>query len=191
MITRERAWAQLTQWTNSPSLRKHARSVELAMRAAAEAYGNGNADVEAFGIVGALHDADYQRWPDQHPSVIVRWLEERGETAMARAIAGHYTKWGKPCETLMEKCIVATDELTGFIVACALLRPDGIASLMPASVRKKLRDNSFAAKVDRGEIQTGCDLLGVELSHHIQLIIDALKPHAAELGIAARAVRSA
>lgn len=183
MMTREDAWKQLTAWTSSPSLLKHARTVELSMRQAALRYGNGDADVEMYAAAGLLHDADYERWPDEHPAVIVRWLQERGEQQLADAVAGHYSKWGKPCDTPLSRSLLACDETTGFVVACALLRPDGIESLTPQSVKKKMKDRSFASKVDRDEIHLGCGLLGVELDQHLQMIIDALKPYARELGL--------
>ncbi|MEE9279718.1 MAG: HD domain-containing protein [Myxococcota bacterium] len=185
-ITREQAWEQLCAWTETASLRKHARAVELVMRAAAEPYGAGEADAERWGIAGMLHDADYERWPDEHPRRIVAWLEESGEPAIAHAVSAHYTKWNVPYETPLDEALLACDELTGFIVACCLIRPDGIHTLTPKSVRKKLKDKSFAAKVERDEVTAGPELLGVDLADHIQFVIDALKPHATELGLNGR-----
>ena len=181
-ITREQAWTKLCEWTRSDALRRHARAVELVMRAAAERYGE-DADVEAWGIAGMLHDADYEQWPDEHPQRIVSWLRERGEDAIAHAVSAHYTRWNVPYETLMDKALLACDELTGFIGACCLVRPDGIASLTPASVKKKLKDKRFAAKVERGEVRAGAEQLGVDLAEHIAFVIDALRPHADELGL--------
>ena len=182
-ITRERAWEKLCEWTETESLRKHARSVEVVMRAAAERYGAGEADVEAWGVAGMLHDADYEKWPEDHPSRIVAWLREEGEEAIAHAISAHYTKWGVPYESALDRALLACDELTGFIGACCLVRPEGVATLKPKSVKKKLKDKHFAAKVERDEVTAGAELLGVDLGEHIQFIIDALKPHAEELGI--------
>jgi predicted hydrolase (HD superfamily) len=186
MLTREEAWRHLSEWTQTDSLRKHARSVEIVMRQAAHTYGAGDADTETWGIAGMLHDADYERWPEDHPRRIVDWLQKRGEAEMAHAVSAHYTKLGVPYETALDKALLACDELTGFIIAAALVRPQGVTTLTPKSVRKKLKDKAFAAKVERDEIQRGVDLLGVDLSAHIQFIIDALKPHADELGIGPR-----
>ena len=149
---------------------------------AAEVYGEG-ADAEYWGMTGMLHDADYEAWPEEHPRRIVQWLRERREDAMADAIAAHYSKWGQPCETRLAKALLACDELTGFTGACALVRPEGILTLKAKSVRKKLKDRSFAAKVERSEILHGVALLGVDLNDHITFVIDALKPFAEELGL--------
>ena len=183
-LTRERAYEKVTEWTQDPSLLRHMRSVELVMRAAAHCYGAGEADVARWGIAGLTHDGDYERFPDEHPQKIVAWLNEIDEPDIAHAVACHYTKWGVSLETALDKALLACDELTGFIIACCRVRPDGIASLAPRSVVKKLKDRSFAAKVDREEIAMGCQMLGVALEDHIQFVIDALTPHAGELGIA-------
>lgn len=182
-LSRDQAWAHLCEWTETDSLRKHARAVEVVMRAAAHRYGAGAEDEESFGIAGMLHDADYEKWPEEHPRRIVAWLEERGEPAIAHAVAAHYTGWGVPYETTLDRALLACDELTGFVGACALVRPEGIATLTPKSVKKKLKDRGFAAKVERAEVTAGAELLGVDLGEHIQFVIDALKPHAAELGL--------
>ncbi|MBI3818981.1 MAG: metal-dependent phosphohydrolase [Planctomycetes bacterium] len=181
-LTRDQAWAQLCIWTETESLRKHARAVEIVMTAAAARYGSPD-DERAFAIAGMLHDADYEKWPDEHPNRIVAWLRERGEESVAHAVSAHYTKWGVAHESALDKALLACDELTGFIVACCRVRADGIASLAPASVAKKLKEKSFAAKVERAEVHAGVEKLGVRLEDHIQFIIDALKPRAAELGI--------
>jgi predicted hydrolase (HD superfamily) len=183
-LSREAAWEHLCSWTETDSLRKHARAVELVMRAAAARYGAPDADVELWGIAGMLHDADYERWPEEHPKRIVAWLEERGEGALAHAISAHYTKWGVAYETALDRALLACDELTGFVVACSLVRPEGVDTLGASSVVKKLKDKRFAATVDRGEVHAGVELLGVPLAEHIDFVIAALRPHAAELGIA-------
>ena len=182
-LTRQQALAQLEAWIDDPSLRKHARAVEIAMRAAAAAYGSGPEDADLWGLTGLLHDADYQRWPEDHPRRIVDWLREQGEEEMAYAVSVHQTAWNLEPKSALDRALVACDELTGFVVACCLVRPDGIASLQPKSVKKKLKDKAFAAKVDRQIIRLGLDWLAVEPDRHIQLVIDALKPHAEELGI--------
>ncbi len=185
-VTYEEAERLLHEWTTSPSLLGHARAVEAVMRRAAHRYGGGKADEEAWGITGLLHDADYDRWPDEHPKHVIAWLRERGEEAIAHAVAVHMTVWGVPAESALDKALLACDELTGFVVACCLVRPDGIATLTPSSVKKKLKDKAFAAKVDREDVRAGVEGLGVDLDEHIQLVIDALKPHAESLGIAGR-----
>jgi predicted hydrolase (HD superfamily) len=185
-ITRDEAWAHLCEWTETESLRKHARAVEIVMRAAAHRYGAGAEDEESWGIAGMLHDADYEKWPEEHPQRIVAWLRERGEETIAYAISAHYTKWGVPHESALDKALLACDELTGFVVAACLVRPEGVSTLAPKSVRKKLKDKAFAAKVERAEVTAGAELLGVEIGDHIQLVIDALRPYAAELGIEGR-----
>ena len=143
--------------------------------------------MEQWGIAGMLHDADYEQWPEDHPQRTVAWLQERGETKIAHAVSAHYTKWGVPYETVLDQALLACDELTGFIIAACLVRPDGVTTLTPKSVKKKLKDKAFAAKVERDEIQKGVELLGVDLTEHIQFIIEALKPYADELGIAPKA----
>jgi predicted hydrolase (HD superfamily) len=188
-LSREEAWAHLCQWTETDSLRKHARAVELVMRRAAHRYGEAGSrpdEEELWGIAGMLHDADYEKWPEDHPNRTVTWLRERGEERLAYAISAHYTQWNIPYQSALDRALLACDELTGFVVACCLVRPEGISTLEPKSVRKKLKDKAFAAKVDRREIDAGASLLGVELSDHIAFVIEALKPHAEELGITGR-----
>ena len=185
-IARDEAWEHLCSWTKTDTLRRHARSVEIVMRAAAHRYGVGEADVELWGIAGMLHDADYEAWPEEHPQRIVDWLRERDEAALAHAISAHYTKWGVAYESQLDKALLACDELTGFIGACALVRPEGIATLAAKSVKKKLKDKSFAAKVERDEVSAGVSMLGVDLGEHITFIIEALRPHAEELGLQGR-----
>ncbi len=179
-ITHDQALEQLHAWTTNPSLLGHARSVEIVMRAAATKFGG---DPEVWAITGLLHDADYDQWPEDHPKRIVDWLREQGEEEIAYAVSFHQTKWRLPAKTMMDKALLACDELTGFVIACCLVRPEGIATLEPKSVKKKLKDKAFAAKVDREIIRSSVELLGVEFDQHIQFVIDALKPHAEELGI--------
>ena len=185
-LTRDEAWQHLCAWTPSAALRNHARAVELVMRAAAHRYGDGAADEERFGLAGMLHDADYDRWPEDHPQRITAWLVERGEHEVAHAVSAHYTRWGVPHESQLDRALVACDELTGFVGACALVRPEGIATLTPKSVKKKLKQTSFAAGVEREEVEAGARLLEVDLTEHIAFVIEALKPHADELGLGPR-----
>ena len=183
-LTHDHALQQLYAWTTNPSLLGHARALEIVMRAAASKYGG---DPETWGITGLLHDADYDQWPEDHPQRIVDWLRQQGEEEMAYAVSFHQTKWGLPPKSMMDKALLASDELAGFIVACSLVRPEGIATLEPKSVKKKLKDKAFAAKVDREMIRSSVEILGVALDEHVQFVIDALKPHAEELGIAGKA----
>lgn len=185
-LSRDEAWSLLCEWTPTDALRRHALAVEHVMRAAAERYGPGPAAAETWGLAGLLHDADYDRWPDEHPRRIVAWLSERGEPELAHAISAHDTRWGVAYESALDKALLACDELTGFVGACALVRPGGIATLEPKSVLKKLKDKGFAAKVERPEIEAGVRLLGVDLAAHVAFVIGALAPHAQQLLLAGR-----
>ena len=187
-LSRDEAWELLCEWTPSEALRRHARAVEIVMRAAAHRYGRGTEDEEAFGLAGLLHDADYDRWPEEHPHRIVAWLRERGEEEIAHAISAHYTGWGVPYESALDKALLACDELTGFVGACALVRPEGITTLKPKSVKKKLKDKNFAAKVERTEVHAGVERLGVSLDEHVAFVIEALRPHAFELQLEGRSL---
>lgn len=180
MISRVEAKEILQSMTQSASLLRHMRTLELVMEAYAVKY---NENQEEWAIAGLLHDADYEAFPDKHPAVIVEKLNKMGEVKIAHAISAHYTKWNVPYETLLDKALLACDELTGFIVACCQVRPDGITSLEPKSVVKRLKDKGFAAKVDREEVYKGAELLGVDLNEHIHFIIDVLLKNREELGI--------
>jgi predicted hydrolase (HD superfamily) len=182
-MLREEALMKLDEWVNSPSLRRHAHAVEVIMRAAATRYGETSADCEQWALAGMLHDADYELAPDRHPGLIVDWLKLKHEPEIAHAISAHGITWGVPYRTQMDRALVACDELTGFIVACALLRPDGIHTLNAASVLKKLRNPKFAAGVDRSEVYGGAAILGVEMQEHIDFIISALRDSATALGL--------
>lgn len=179
-MTREEARELLHSLTESESLLRHARSVELVMEAYAKKL---NEDTEEWAIAGMLHDADYEKYPDQHPNIIVSKLKQIGEENLAHAISAHYTKWGVKYETLLDKALLACDELTGFIIACSHVRPDKIEGLQSKSVIKKLKDKSFAAKVEREEVQAGAELLGVELPDHIDFIISVLQENKKELNL--------
>lgn len=180
MITRVQAKELLLSLTKNPSLLRHMRTLELVMEAYAEKLGE---DKEEWAIAGLLHDADYEAYPEKHPQVIVEKLMTLHEPKIAHAISAHYTKWNVPYDTLLDKALLACDELTGFIVACCQVRPDGIAALEPKSVIKKLKDKGFAAKVERDEVYKGIELLGVDLTEHITFIIGVLKKNRQELGI--------
>jgi len=181
VLTREEAWSLLCEWTPGAALRRHARAVELVLRAAAVRYGPGESAAGAWGLAGLLHDADYELWPDEHPRRIVAWLAGRGEAELAHAISAHYSKWGVPQQSALDRALLACDELTGFVGACALVRPGGLPTLEARSVLKKLKDKGFAAKVERFEIEEGARLLCVPLAEHVEFVISALRPHGREL----------
>lgn len=179
-MKRTEARELLYSMTKNTSLLRHMRTIELVMEAYAEKLGE---DKEQWAIAGLLHDADYETWPEQHPNLIVAKLREAGEEKIAHAISAHYTKWNVPYHSRLDKALLACDELTGFIVACAQVRPDGIASLEVKSAVKKLKDKSFAAKVERDEVYAGATLFEVDLNEHIGFIIEVLKRERIELGI--------
>lgn len=179
-MTRTEARTLLREMTDSPALLRHMRTIELVMEAYAEKFG---ADKEKWAIAGLLHDADYEKFPDQHPAVIVKKLNEMGEPEVAYAISAHYTKWNVEYKSLMDKALLACDEITGFIVACSQVRPEGIGTLETKSVIKKLKDKSFAAKVERDEVYKGVELLGTTLEEHISFIINILRNNRQELAI--------
>ena len=181
-MTRDEARALLSTMTTGPSLLRHARTVELVMEGMARHFGE---DPEKFAVTGLLHDADYEKFPDKHPNVIVQKLKDLGEDEIAHAIAGHYTKWNVPRNTLLDKCIIAADELTGFIVAAALIRPTRIEGIKAKSVLKKFKTATFAAKVDREECLKGAELIGMELRDLINFIIPILQENKEELNLAA------
>ncbi len=181
-MKREDAKLILTNWTKTESLLRHARTVELVMEAYAEKF---DEDAEEWAVAGMLHDADYEKFPEEHPNKIVALLQDKGEHKIAHAISAHYTKWNVTYENTLDKALLASDELTGFIVACCQVRPDGIIGLTPKSVKKKLKSKNFAAKVERDEIAKGVALLGVDLDEHIQFIINVLEKHKHELQLVA------
>ncbi len=180
MITRTEARDLLANLTHNQSLLRHMRTIELVMEAYAEKY---NENKNEWAITGLLHDADYDVYPEEHPKIIVEKLRALGEEKIAHAISAHYTKWNVSYDTLLDKALLACDELTGFIVACCQVRPDGITSLETKSVIKKLKDKGFAAKVDREEVYKGVELMNLELADHISFIIEVLKANKGELGI--------
>jgi putative nucleotidyltransferase with HDIG domain len=184
-VSREDAWELVCEWIESDSLRKHLLGVETAMRAYARKW---EEDEELYAVTGLVHDLDYERYPDLdtgHPRYAIRVLEERGYPQdVIDAVAGHADFMGVPRETRMAKTLYAVDELSGFVAACALVRPTGIEGMKPKSVKKKLKQPSFAAAVNREEVQRGIDELGVDTDEHIALIIEALAGRADELGLA-------
>ena len=185
--TRDDAWNLVCEWIASDSLRKHVLGVETAMRAYARRDGE---DEELWGITGLVHDLDYERYPDPdtgHPRMALEELREAGyPEELLDAVAGHAEYLNVARTTPLAKTLFAVDELSGFISACALVRPTGIEGLKSKSVRKKLKQPSFAAKVDRAQIRRGIEELGVDESEHIQFVIDAMAGRADELGLAPR-----
>ncbi len=187
MPDRNDAWALLCEYTKGESLRKHALAVEAAMRAAAPRYGGPDADIDEWGLVGLLHDFDYEMFPsaDEHPFKGANILCGRDyPERMIRAILGHATYTGVPRDTVMARALFATDELCGFLVACALVRPTrSLDDMEVTSVKKKLKDKAFARSVNRDDIHQGVEELGVALEDHIRFVIDALRPVQAEIGL--------
>ena len=191
--TREQAWETLTRYTKSQALLRHALAVEAAVRAYARRFGE---DEELWGVVALLHDFDYERHPNEthsptegHPSWGVRLLRERGlPDASCRAILGHASYTGVPRDTPLARTLFAVDELCGFLVACALVRPSkSFGDLEVASVKKKLKDKAFARGVNRDEVRQGAEERGVPLHDHIGFVIQALRPVEGTLGLGAAA----
>jgi predicted hydrolase (HD superfamily) len=187
MPDRNEAWELLCEYTEGDSLRKHALSVEAAMRACAKQYGSTEDDADEWGMVGLLHDFDYEKFPsaDQHPFTGANILCGRGYSErFIRAIMGHATYTGVPRDTAMARALFATDELCGFLVACALVRPNkSLDDLEVSSVKKKLKDKAFARSVNRDDIRQGVEELGVDLDAHIRFVIDALRPVQKQIGL--------
>ncbi len=186
-MTRDDAWELLCRWTKSPGLRKHALAVEAAMRYYARKFGE---DEELWGMAGLLHDLDYERYPDpsDHPRKAVDELRRLGyPEEVVRAVASHAEWSDVPRDTLMSKALYACDELTGFLVACALVMPHkSIHEVRVESVLRKLKDKAFARKVDREAIRRGAEELGIPLEEHITNVIEALREVAGELGLEGR-----
>ena len=184
--TRDQAWELFCEWTESDSLRKHALAVEASMRAYARHWGE---DEERYAVTGLVHDLDYERYPDLrtgHPRMALKELERLGyPTEIIDAVAGHAEFLEVERETRLARTLYAVDELSGFVSACALVRPTGIEGMKVKSVRKKLKQPSFAAKVERGQIERGIAELGVDEAEHIQRVIDALSAEAEILGLTA------
>lgn len=183
-MTREDTWKLLTEYTQSESLRKHALAVEACMRAYARKYGE---DEEKWAVVGLLHDFDYEIHPtlDEHPQEGAKILRERGVPEdIIRAALSHAEHLHLSRDSMMEKTLYAVDELSGFIIAVALVRPSkSILDVEPSSVRKKMKDKAFARAVNRDDIVNGAQAMGVDLNEHIAEVIEALKGIADELGL--------
>ena len=191
MLSRDDALALMQEYTQSPSLRQHMLAVEAALRAYAVKLGG---DPDAWGVVGLLHDFDYERYPndahsptEEHPSWGVRLLRERGlPEESCQAILGHASYTGVPRTTSLAHALFAVDELCGFLVACALVRPSrSFQDLEVSSVKKKLKDKAFARGVNRDEVRQGADELGVPFDDHVTFVIAALRPVEGALGLGA------
>jgi len=192
-MDRSAALSLMHEFTPSDALRKHMYAVETALRAYALKFGE---DADTWGVVGLLHDFDYERYPnasrsptEEHPSEGARILAERGyPEPLRRAILSHASYTGVPRDTQLAKTLYAVDELCGFLVACALVRPSrSLADLEVPSVKKKLKDKAFARNVNRDEIRQGAEELGVPLEDHIRFVIEALRPVERELGLGSAA----
>jgi putative nucleotidyltransferase with HDIG domain len=181
--TREQAWETLTKYTRSEALRRHALAVEAAVGAYARKLGE---DEELWRVTALLHDFDYELHPtlDEHPQDGAPILREEGyPEEVVEGVLSHAEHLGLPRDTQLKKTLFACDELAGFIHACGLVRPDGIDTLEPKSVRKKLKQPSFAAGVNREDVTRGAEGLGVDLNEHIAFVIEAMRPIAPELGL--------
>src|SRR5215467_8053541 len=183
-MTRDEAWALFCEWTESESLRRHVLAVEACMRAYARKFGE---DEERWGLVGVLHDSDYERYPDLHsghPRYALAELERLGfPEDMVRAVASHADYLEVSRDSSMEKTLFAVDELSGFVMACAYVRPQGIHGLTPKSVKKKMKSTAFAAAVDRDALREGAELMGIDFDEHVAFVVAALEPEASVLGL--------
>src|SRR5947199_10693776 len=183
-MNRTDAFALLTEYVKNPGLVKHMLAVEAAMRAYARKFGE---DEDKWGIVGLLHDFDYERWPDppNHPLKGAEILAERGYPAdVIYAIKSHADYLPDcPRVSRIDKALYACDELAGFVTACAMVRPERLAGMQASSVKKKLKAKAFAASINRDDIARGAADLGVDLDQHIQFVIDAMQPIADQLGL--------
>jgi predicted hydrolase (HD superfamily) len=184
-VSRDAAWALLSDWVEGAPLRRHCLAVEVALRAYAE---REQADVELWGATGLLHDADYERFPDPasgHPRMIMAELERRdAPPEMIGAIASHADYLDVSRDSPLERTLHAVDELSGFLIACAIVRPEHFHGLAPKSVRKKMKQPSFAAAVNRAELESSAAALGVDFDEHVEFVIAALEAHGEALGIA-------
>ena len=181
--TREQAWDTLTRYTTSQALLRHALAVEASVRWYARHYGD---DEELWGVTALLHDFDWEMHPtlEQHPQDGAPILREEGyPEVVIEGVLSHAEHLAIPRDTPLKKTLFACDELSGFVHACALVRPEGLSTLEPKSVKKKLKQPSFAAGVNRDDVYNGAELLGVELDDHIRFVIEALRPIAPELGL--------
>src|SRR5687768_7749145 len=189
-VTRERAWETLTRYTKSEALLRHALAVEAAVRWYAR---SADEDEELWAAVALLHDFDYEIHPtlDEHPQDGAPILREEGwPEEVVEAVLSHAEHLEMPRDTPLKRTLFACDELSGFVHACGLVRPTGLDGLEPKSVKKKLKQPSFAAGVHRDEVYAGAELLGVDLDDHIRTVVEAMQPIAADLGLQTAATTS-
>ena len=185
---RDEALALVDEYTESPSLRRHMLAVEVAMRAYAQKYGE---DADLWGVTGLLHDFDYERWPNdaqtpdqEHPTTGVTILRKKNvDEDILHAIMAHADYTGVKASSLMARALRAVDDLTGFLVACALVRPTKLQGMKAKSVRKKMKDKAFAAAVSREEMRQNCEELGEDMGEHTTFVIEAMQGIAGELGL--------
>ena len=186
-LSRDQAWDLFCSWTESESLRRHVLAVEAAMRAYAGRFGE---DEEQWGLVGMLHDLDYERYPDLetgHPRMALEEFERLGfSPEFVRAVASHADALEVSRDSRLEKTLFAVDELSGFVMACAFVRPEGIHGMTPKSVKKKMKTPAFAAAVNREELRSGAEELAVDFDEHVAFVIAALESRADELGLGGR-----
>jgi putative nucleotidyltransferase with HDIG domain len=186
-LSRDQAWDLFCSWTESESLRRHVLAVEAAMRAYARRFGE---DEEQWGLVGLLHDLDYERYPDLetgHPRMALKEFERLGfSDEFVRAVASHADALEVSRDSLLEKTLFAVDELSGFVMACAFVRPEGIHGMTPKSVKKKMKTPAFAAAVNREELREGAAALGVDFDEHVAFVIAALEERSDDLGLGGR-----
>jgi putative nucleotidyltransferase with HDIG domain len=186
-LSRDQAWDLFCSWTESESLRRHVLAVEAAMRAYARRFGE---DEEQWGLVGMLHDLDYERYPDLetgHPRMALEEFERLGfSPEFVRAVASHADALQVSRDSALEKTLFAVDELSGFVMACAFVRPEGIHGMTPKSVKKKMKTPAFAAAVNREELREGAAALGVDFDEHVAFVIAALEERADDLGLGGR-----
>ena len=187
-LSRDEAWDLFCSWTESESLRRHVLAVEAAMRAYARRFGE---DEELWGLVGMLHDLDYERYPDLetgHPRMALEEFRRQGfSEEFVRAVASHADFLEVSRDSLLEKTLYAVDEFSGFVMACAFVRPEGIHGMTPKSVKKKMKTPAFAAAVNREELRAGAAELGVDFDEHVAFVISALEERSGELGLDGKA----
>ena len=189
-MTRDEAIALLHDWVENQGLRNHMLAVEAALRFYAERTG---ADADAWGLAGLMHDLDWEKYPDEHPLRAVEELRRRGVSEeVLHAILAHRSDFtGVAPESPLDRYLLACDELTGMVTATALVRPTGIDDLEPKSVKKKLKDPTFARGVNREDVTHGAELIGIELGEHIGNVIQAMRAHAGPLGLGAAQISGA
>lgn len=179
-MNRIQARAILDEMIVNPSLHRHCLTVGMVMEAYANKLGE---DADEWYVTGILHDADYEKYPSEHPNIIVQKLRDMGEEKIAHAISAHYTKWNVPYNTLLDKALLACDELTGFIIAAAQIRPTKLEGLSAKSVKKKFKNPKFAAGVERDEVMAGVEMMGVDFTEHVNFIIEVLQANEGELDL--------